>query len=141
MLPFPAFLHGSCLARPLRGLVVLAGLMAGLSGGVGVSPAQASECLTGRDGQMRCPPSDSRCVLDRYGEVVCAPSGGGVLTDRYGDPVCGAGRCTKDLRGDTFCSRVPRGAAAVDRYGDAVCTEGCQPARAAACVRPVPGRP
>ena len=29
MLPFPAFLHGPCLARPLRGLAVIAGLLAG----------------------------------------------------------------------------------------------------------------
>lgn len=127
-------------AWPVRGLVALA-LVMGLTLVGGWPQAQAGDCLTGRDGQMRCPPADSRCVVDRYGDVVCAPSGGGVLTDRYGDPVCGPGRCAKDLRGDVFCSRAPRGAAAVDRYGDAVCTEGCQPARAAVCVRPAPARP
>lgn len=102
-----------------------------------VAAAEKPECVTRRDGQVVCPQPDARCVLDRYGEVACSTPGGGIVHDRYGDPVCGPGHCSTDRRGDVYCSKSPRGAAAVDRYGMATCTDQCVPAKASACVRPV----
>lgn len=109
-------------------ILVLAGLAF-------AAPALANGCYTVRDGRTVCPKPDSRCLADRYGDIRCSAPGGGVEFDRYGDPVCGPGYCTKDLRGDVFCSSASRGAADVDRHGKAVCAVGCLPARADACVK------
>lgn len=105
-------------------------------------PASAGDahCTTNRSGKMVCPEPDSRCVLNRAGDVVCSAPGGGIEMDRYGEPVCGPGYCTKDRRGDLFCSDAPRGAASRDRYGNAACAGSCVPATAAACVVPQPNR-
>jgi len=108
----------------------------------GLASAWAADqaCTQNRYGQMVCPPPDATCVVDRVGEVVCSTPGGGITIDRYGDPVCGPGHCTRDIRGEFLCSSAPRGAAAIDRYGVATCAEGCVPATAQACVKPVPAR-
>jgi hypothetical protein len=91
-------------------------------------------CTPTRDGRLVCPAPDTKCVADRTGEVICSSPGGGIEFDRYGEPVCGPGYCTKDLRGDLFCSKLQRGAASVDRYGNAACAGSCVPARAQACT-------
>ncbi|MBX3604329.1 MAG: hypothetical protein KF788_03615 [Piscinibacter sp.] len=117
-LPFPSW-PWACL---LIGLLI-------------AGPAAAGGCFTVRDGRTVCPKPDARCLPDRYGDVRCSAPGGGVALDRYGAPVCGPGYCTRDLRGDVFCSSAPRGAADVDRHGKAVCAEGCVPARAEACTK------
>ena len=112
------------------------GLLAGLAG----AWAAGDACTTDREGKMLCPAPDSSCVVDRVGDVICSTPGGGIEFDRYGDPVCGPGYCTKDLRGDLFCSSAPRGAAAMDRYGTANCAVSCVAAARQACVKPVPAR-
>lgn len=100
--------------------------------------AQDKGCTPTRDGGLVCPPPDSTCLTDRYGDVVCSSPGGGILLDRYGDPLCGPGYCTKDLRGDSFCSSAPRGAASTDRHGNAACAVSCVSAKTQLCVRPKP---
>jgi hypothetical protein len=98
--------------------------------------ASDTTCTTNREGQTVCSAPDSTCVKDRYGDVVCSTPGGGIDMDRYGNPVCGPGYCTKDLRGDLFCSNAPRGASSTDRVGNAVCAGQCVPASPQACVKP-----
>lgn len=108
---------------------------------IGMSPtlhAQDKGCTPDRYGRMVCPAPDSTCIADRYGDIVCSTPGGGIVEDRYGDPSCGPGYCTKDQRGDVFCSNRARGAASTDRYGNAVCAGDCVAARPQACVRPKP---
>jgi hypothetical protein len=118
-----------------RAICRLVVLMAALS----TSAWAADEaCTPTRDGRLVCPAPESRCVTDRAGEVVCSTPRGGIEVDRYGVPVCGAGYCTKDLRGDVFCSNAPGGAASTDRYGAAACFGSCMPASAQACVKPRP---
>jgi hypothetical protein len=92
-------------------------------------------CTTTRDGRVVCPKPDSRCVTDDQGEVICSTPGGGIEFDRYGVPVCGPGYCTRDQRGELFCSSVPRGAAATDRSGNAACSVSCVPATPQACIK------
>lgn len=107
-----------------------------------LGPAFADErprCVPDRQGKLVCPPPDGRCLADRYGEVVCSTSGGGITPDRYGELVCGPGYCSKNRRGEVFCSKTPRGAAALDRYGEVACTDDCVAATAQACARPKAG--
>lgn len=105
-----------------------------------VALAGDTTCTTNREGRTVCPAPDSTCLKDRYGDVICSTPGGGIETDRYGNPVCGPGYCTRDLRGDLFCSNSPRGASSTDRAGNAVCAGQCVPAKAQACVKPQPAR-
>lgn len=104
----------------------------------GFAQLAAANCMPNAAGKMVCPPPDGQCVHDRYRDVVCSPSGGGILLDRYQAPVCGAGACVRDVRGEIFCSRSPRGFAAIDANATAACTDGCAPASAAMCVKPEP---
>ena len=106
------------------------------------SGALASDkvCTTNREGRTVCPAPDSTCLKDRYGDVVCSTPGGGIELDRYNNPVCGPGYCTKDLRGDLFCSSSPRGASSTDRVGNAVCADNCVPASPQVCVKPQPAK-
>ena len=115
---------------------VLSCLLPLLSGMPSSLHAQDKGCTPDRYGRMVCPAPDSTCIADRYGDIVCSTPGGGIVEDRYGDPSCGPGYCTKDPRGDVFCSSSPRGAASTDRYGNAVCAGNCVQARPQACVRP-----
>lgn len=102
--------------------------------------SQDKGCAVGRDGKLICPAPDSTCLNDRNGAVVCSSPGGGIELDRYGVPMCGAGYCTKDSRGDVFCSNTARGAASSDWYGTPACAGRCVPASASACVRPTPAK-
>jgi hypothetical protein len=95
-------------------------------------------CIPARDGRLVCPQPDSACMSDPDGNVLCSTPGGGIEFDRYGKPACGPGYCTKDQRGDIFCSSAPRGAAATDQNGNAVCAGSCVRAKIEACVRPKP---
>jgi hypothetical protein len=122
----------------LRHFVAGAVLLALLLGGEAL--AQDKTCTPNREGIMVCPEPDASCRPDRTGEVICSTVGGGIEFNRYGDPVCGPGYCTKDRRGDIYCSNQPRGAASVDRYGDAVCAGECVAASAKRCVVPKPKR-
>lgn len=97
-----------------------------------------SGCAERRDGRLVCPQPDARCMADRFGDILCSTPGGGIMVDRSGVLVCGPGHCTKDRRGEVFCSKSPRGAAATDRYGVATCTDECVAAAATACVMPKP---
>ena len=119
-----------------RVIAVLAAL-----GAIGTSSSARSQsatpgCVSDRYGNVQCPPPGGTCVKDRVGEVRCSPTDGGIQLDRYQVPVCGPGQCVTDTKGEVFCSRVPKGSAALDRYGDAVCTEGCIGAAAQACTTP-----
>lgn len=105
-----------------------------------VALASDTTCTANREGRLVCPAPDSTCLKDRYGDVICSTPGGGIAIDRYGSPVCGPGYCTKDLRGDLFCSNAPRGASSTDSAGNAVCAGECVPAKAQACVKPQPAR-
>ncbi len=105
-----------------------------------LASAQDKGCAVGRDGKLVCPAPDSMCLNDRSGAVVCSTPGGGIEHDRYGLPVCGAGYCTRDSRGEVFCSNAVRGAASSDLYGTPACTGRCVPASANACVRPTPAK-
>lgn len=150
--PRKALLHNHCCERhasnsaPLdhtHGTIDMLSLLKLFSllvilGSYGIACAQASECMSARDGTTVCPKPDARCKLNRYGDVVCSTPGGGIEADRYGDLLCGPGYCVKDRRGDVFCSSAPRGAAAMDRYGNATCAEACVPANNGACVVPKP---
>jgi hypothetical protein len=111
-------------------LMVLLGL--GASTG---TKAQDKSCMTNSQGNMVCPAADSTCLKNRYGDIVCSTPGGGIALDRYGEPSCGPGSCTRDVRGDLFCSSSPRGAAATNATGDAVCSGQCVPAQPKACVK------
>jgi hypothetical protein len=93
-------------------------------------------CVNDRYGNVQCPPSGGSCLKDYLDEVRCSPADGGILLDRYKKAVCGPGQCIVDQAGDVFCSRAPKGSAALGRYGEAVCTEGCVRASAQACVVP-----
>lgn len=106
--------------------------------GSGLAFSASGECIANAAGKMVCPPPDGQCIHNRYRDVVCSPSGGGIALDRYQEPVCGAGACARDLRGDLYCSRTPRGSAAIDIGGQAACTDGCAAASAAMCVKPPP---
>lgn len=118
------------------------GLLLALAMGLAMPALGAGEkgCVAGRDGRLVCPEPDARCRADRHGDIVCSSPGGGIEFDRYGEPVCGPGHCTRDIRGDLFCSSAPRGAAATDRFGNAVCAVSCVPAQAQACIRPKASR-
>jgi len=123
----------SSIARVIAVLAVL--------GAIGTSSSARSQsltpdCLNDRYGNVQCPPPGGTCIKDFYGEVRCSPQDGGILLDRYKVPVCGPGQCIIDIKGEVFCSRVPKGSAALDRYGDAVCTEGCVSAAAQSCITP-----
>jgi hypothetical protein len=120
----------------VRRLVLGSLLLAAVAG----AGAADTGCTMSRDGRTVCPAPDSTCLTNRNGDVVCSTPGGGIDIDRYGDPVCGPGYCTKDVRGDFFCSSSPRGAASNDRYGNAACAESCVAAKAQACIKPVPAR-
>ena len=104
--------------------------------GFGLSAAHAQGCVNDRYGNVQCPPPGGSCVKDLAGDVRCSPADGGITLDRYRVPVCGPGQCIADSKGEIFCSRVGKGAAALDRYGDAVCTDGCIKATAQACATP-----
>src|SRR6266481_9563589 len=94
-------------------------------------------CVSDRSGAPQCPPPGGACVKDLHDEVRCSPPDGGILLDRYRTAVCGPGQCiAAKFTGDIFCSRVPKGYAALNTYGEAVCTEGCVPASAAVCISP-----
>jgi hypothetical protein len=95
-----------------------------------------SACIKDRYGDTVCPQPDARCLADRYGDILCSSPGGGIEKDRYGDVVCAPGHFVADLRGEVWCSKLPRGAAAQDRYGNATCSGECVAAKAQACVRP-----
>lgn len=115
-----------------KSLILLLAMLGAL---LGAAPAFANGCYTLRDGRTLCPKPDARCLNDRYGDVRCSAPGGGIEFDRYGEPVCGPGYCTRDLRGDVFCSSAARGAADLDRAGQPVCAVGCVKARVDACVK------
>ena len=94
-------------------------------------------CVSDRSGTPQCPPPGGGCIKDLHGEVRCSPPDGGILLDRYREAVCGPGQCiAAKFTGEIFCSRAPKGYAALNTYGDAVCTEGCVPASAKACISP-----
>ena len=123
----------SSIARVIAVLAVL--------GAIGISSSVRSQsatpgCVNDRYGSVQCPPPGGTCVKDLAGEVRCSQPDGGIQLDRYKVPVCGPGQCATDIKGEVFCSRVPKGSAALDRYGDAVCTEGCVSASAQACTTP-----
>ena len=117
-------------------IAVLAALAAIGTSSFARSQSVSPGCLNDRYGNVQCPPPGGTCVKDLAGEVRCCPEDGGILLDRYKVPVCGPGQCVTDVKGEVFCSRVPKGSAALDRYGDAVCTEGCVSAAAQACTTP-----
>lgn len=132
ILPWPCHL-------PMKILFPAVLLLAPLLAGPGAFAGDTT-CTTNREGRTVCPAPDSSCLKDRYGDVICSTPGGGIEIDRYGDPVCGPGYCTKDLRGDLFCSNAPRGASSTDRVGNAVCAGQCVPAKREACVKPQPAK-
>nr|WP_297525943.1 hypothetical protein [uncultured Roseateles sp.] len=120
------------LHRLVIGLLLVAGSC--------LAVAQDKGCAAGRDGKLVCPAPDSTCINDRNGAVVCSTPGGGIEVDRYGLPLCGPGYCTKDSRGEVFCSNTVRGAASSDLYGVPACAGRCVAASPSACVRPVPAK-
>jgi hypothetical protein len=123
------------MERRCIGLAIVA--LAQIAGASGAH-ADDKACTPARDGTMVCPAPGARCIADRTGEVICSTPGGGIEVDRYGDVICGPGYCTKDIRGDVFCSSATQGAASNDRYGNAACAVSCVPAKAHACVKPKP---
>lgn len=98
--------------------------------------AEEAPCLTGRNGATVCPEPQGKCLKNRRGDVLCSRPQGGISFDRNGEPVCGVGRCTIDGRGNTMCSTVPGGTAAMNALGVAECTGSCAPANAATCAAP-----
>jgi hypothetical protein len=102
--------------------------------------ANDQRCATTRDGRVVCPEPDSMCVNDRQGEVICSTPGGGIEFDLFGEPACGPGYCTKNQRGNIFCSSAPRGAASTDRYGNAECSVSCVPGKPEACIKLTPSK-
>ena len=82
-------------------------------GAIGTSSSARSQsatpgCVSDRYGNVQCPPPGGTCIKDLAGEVRCSPLDGGILLDRYKVPVCGPGQCVTDIKGDVFCSSVPR---------------------------------
>lgn len=114
-----------------RALVVLA-LLAVAFGAV----ADEAPCMTNRKGATVCPEPHSKCLKNGRGDVLCSPAAGGISYDRSGEPVCGIGRCTIDTQGNTMCSTVQGGTAAMNALGAAECTGSCAPARASMCLAP-----
>lgn len=94
-------------------------------------------CVNDRYDNVQCPPPGGSCLKDYLGDVRCSPADGGISLDRYKNAVCGPGQCVVNGRGEVFCSRVPKGSAALGRHDEAVCTEGCVGALAEACITPV----
>ena len=135
--------YGSSYGNEMMSRSSIAGVIAVLAvlGAIGTSSSARSQsatpgCVSDRYGNVQCPPPGGTCIKDLAGEVRCSPPDGGILLDRYKVPVCGPGQCVTDIKGDVFCSGVPKGSAALNRYGDAVCTEGCVSAAAQACITP-----
>lgn len=93
-------------------------------------------CFRHMDGGLRCPPGAVPWMADALGTVSCASNDGGIDVNNFGLPLCGPGYCTRDYKGDVFCSKTPRGASTQDIHGKVVCVGGCMPGEAAQCVRP-----
>ena len=117
-------------------LATLAALTFLVAASSAYSQSVSPECVNDRFGNVQCPPPGGSCLKDYLGEVRCSPADGGISLDRYKKAVCGPGQCVVDLGGEVFCSRVPKGSAALSRYGEAVCTGGCVGASAEACITP-----
>lgn len=109
-----------------------------LLGVLAVAPATAEppQCFRHKDGSLRCPQGSRPCMADALGSVFCSPLDGGIDVNNFGQPLCGPGYCTRDWKGDVFCSKNSRGASDVDMYGKPVCVGGCVPGQAELCVRP-----
>jgi len=93
-----------------------------------------SGCLRTPRGQVVCPEPDSKCVAYKETEVLCSQPGGSIEFTTYGEPVCGPGYCTRDQRGEVFCSSAPRGSASTDLSGNAKCSVSCVRATRETCV-------
>jgi hypothetical protein len=102
--------------------------------------AADERCAATSDGRVACPEPDSKCVTDRKGEIICSTPGGGIEVNQYGEAACGPGYCTKDQRGDIFCSSAQRGAASTDRYGNAACSVSCVAGKPQACIKLKPSK-
>ncbi len=99
--------------------------------------AQTRDCMRTINAETVCPPARSQCIQERDNlGIKCSPPDGGIAADFYGKAVCGPGSCVRTVTSETFCSKVPGGAAALSIHGEAVCTGGCEPAKASACVTP-----
>jgi hypothetical protein len=103
---------------------------------LGAAQTAAAQCVTDRMGATYCPPAGAKCLKDAVGNLKCSSPDGGIIVNRFQEPMCGPGQCVMTPLGETFCSKVAKGYAAINSVGQAECTSGCVAGSAGACVTP-----